>query len=247
MKKLVIGLFAITAVTGSVQAQVKTAATKTKNTPVVPMKNLMDSFSYAVGVNIAHNMKDQGINDIKFDLMVKAMQDVFKGNTTILNSEQCNGALQTQMGIFSKMKEEETKKQASAEKAKGEAFLANNKTRKEVITLPNGMQYEILKSGDAQGIKPTVQDTVVVDYVGTLTNGTQFDASTGRGPATFMLGQVIKGWQEILQLMRKGDKWKVYIPSDLGYGDMGNGPKIPGGSTLVFEIDLLDIKTAVVK
>ena len=121
-----------------------------------------------------------------------------------------------------------------------------NKSRKEVTTLANGLQYEILQAGDPNGIKPTAQDTVVVHYVGTLIDGTEFDNSVKRGePATFPVGGVIKGWTQILQLMTKGAQWKVVIPSELAYGERGAGAQIPPGSVLVFEINLIDIKPAV--
>ncbi|MBS1742896.1 MAG: FKBP-type peptidyl-prolyl cis-trans isomerase [Bacteroidetes bacterium] len=248
MKKLVVAVLAITTTAPMVQAQVKSTPKPKPAASAPVIKNLMDSFSYAVGVNIGNNMKSQGITEIKYDLMVKAMEDVFKGKNTTLNEQQCNSALQTQMGIFGKVKAEEGQKAVAAEKAKSAAFLAGNKSRPGVISLDNGMQYEIIKSGDASGIKPTAQDTVLVDYAGTLIDGRQFDASIGRGePVKFALGQVIRGWVEILQLMKKGDIWKVYIPSDLAYGDTDNGPLIKGGSLLIFEIRLLDVFPATVK
>ena len=114
--------------------------------------------------------------------------------------------------------------------------------------MPNGLQYEVLTAGDPNGMKPTKEDTVVVHYVGTLIDGTEFDNSVKRGePAQFPLGGVIKGWTEILQLMTVGSKWKVYIPSELGYGERGAGASIPPYSTLIFEIDLKNIKPAVKK
>lgn len=248
MKKLVVCTMMLGSVISCVHAQVKKTPAKPAGTaaqkPV--MKNLLDSFSYAVGVNIGNNMKDQGITSLNSALMIKALDDVFKNNPTALTPEQCNGTLQEQMSIFGKVKEEESKKVNAAERAKGEAFLATNKTRAGVTTLPDGLQYEILKSGEP-GLKPTPQDTVVVDYVGTLVDGKQFDASTGRGPATFPVGGVIRGWTEILQLMSKGDHWKVFIPSELAYGERGAGGAIPGGAALIFEITLLDIKPAVTK
>lgn len=123
-------------------------------------------------------------------------------------------------------------------------LLAKNKTRQGVTVLPNGLQYEIVKAGD--GPKPTEADTVVVHYTGTLIDGTEFDSSVKRGePATFPLKGVIKGWTEILQLMPKGSKWKVYIPSDLAYGERAAGQLIKPGSTLIFDIDLIDIKPAI--
>ena len=248
MKKLVVCLVAFSAVIGNANAQVK-------KTPVKPaaasvggpaMKNLLDSFSYAAGINIANNMKDQGISNLNAAVMVKAMEDVFKGNKPALAPDECNVKLQAQMAIFNKKKEEEAKKINAVERAKGEAFLASNKNRKEVTTLPDGLQYEILKAGDPAGIKPTAQDTVVVDYRGTLTDGKEFDASKGT-PVTFPVGGVIKGWTEILQLMTKGAHWKVYIPAELAYGERGAGAAIPGGAALIFEITLQDIKPAVIK
>ncbi len=248
MKKLVVCTMMLGSIISGVFAQAKktpvTSAGTATTKPV--MKNLLDSFSYAVGVNIGNNMKDQGITNLNSALMIKALDDVFKNNPTALTPEQCNGKLQEQMTIFGKVKEEESKKVNAAERAKGEAFLATNKKRPEVTTLPDGLQYEILKKGEP-GIKPTPQDTVVVDYVGTLVDGKQFDASTGRGPATFAVGGVIKGWTEILQLMSKGDHWKVFIPSELAYGERGAGGAIPGGAALIFEITLLDIKPAATK
>jgi FKBP-type peptidyl-prolyl cis-trans isomerase FklB len=117
-----------------------------------------------------------------------------------------------------------------------------------VITLPNGLQYEILKAGDATARKPLATDTVVVNYKGTLVDGTEFDNSFTRGePATFPVNGVIRGWTEILQLMPKGSHWKVFIPSELGYGDRGAGGAIPPGAALVFEIVLEDIKGAAIK
>ena len=172
MKKLVICLVAFSAVIGNANAQVKKTPVKptatTAGGPV--MKNLLDSFSYAAGINIANNMKDQGISNLNAALLVKAMEDVFKGNKPALAPDECNVKLQAQMAIFNKKKEEEAKKINAVERAKGEAFLASNKNRKEVTTLPDGLQYEILKAGDPAGIKPTAQDTVVVDSRGTLTD-----------------------------------------------------------------------------
>jgi FKBP-type peptidyl-prolyl cis-trans isomerase len=132
-----------------------------------------------------------------------------------------------------------------AMKQNGIDFLNKNKERKEVISLPNGLQYEVLQAGEENGMKPKAIDTVVVHYVGTLIDGKEFDNSISRGePATFPLNGVIKGWTEILQLMTKGSKWKVYIPSELGYGERGAGGSIPPGSVLIFEINLIDIKPA---
>src|SRR5271169_1354917 len=132
--------------------------------------------------------------------------------------------------------EEKMLVQGEANKKQGDAFLAENKTKEGVVTLPSGLQYKILKEGT--GPKPTASDTVVTNYRGTLLNGTEFDSSYKSGqPATFGVGQVIKGWTEALQLMPVGSKWQLYIPSDLAYGARQAGPDITPESTLVFEVE----------
>lgn len=245
MKKFLYLVLILVITNGNVEAQTKKTQTKSPTSLAKPvMRSLLDSFSYAAGVNIGNNMKEQGITSMNYSLLAKAIEDVFNKNQPLLTMEKCNNILQEQMAVFNKQKDEDSKKLTAAERAKGEAFLAKNKTRKEVTTLPSGLQYEIITPGDPAGIKPTAQDTVVVDYIGKLTNGFEFDASTGRGPATFPVGGVIKGWTDILQLMSKGAHWKVYIPSDLAYGDRGAGAQIPGGATLIFDITLLDVKPA---
>jgi FKBP-type peptidyl-prolyl cis-trans isomerase FklB len=126
-------------------------------------------------------------------------------------------------------------------KKAGDAFLAANKTKEGVVTLPSGLQYKILKEGT--GPKPTPADSVVCNYRGTLIDGKEFDSSYKRGqPATFPVGQVIKGWTEALQLMPVGSKWQLFVPPDLAYGDRGAGPDIGPGATLIFEVELISIK-----
>jgi len=220
----------------------KTQDKKTTGEPAkFELKNGIDSFSYAAGVSIGQNMKDQGIADLNLQAMFKAFEDVFKGNPTVLNKEQANMTLQEKLQEFAK-------KKGDAEKAKCQQFLDENKKKPGVIALPNGLQYEIITAGEANGMKPTPADTVVVDYVGTLIDGTEFDNSIKRGePASFPLGGVIRGWTEILQLMTKGSHWKVYIPSDMAYGERGAGGAIPPNAALIFEITLRDIKPAVTK
>jgi FKBP-type peptidyl-prolyl cis-trans isomerase FklB len=138
-------------------------------------------------------------------------------------------------------KEAEAKQISEANKQAGQQFLAANTTKPGVVALPSGLQYKILKEGT--GPKPTATDTVVCNYRGTLLNGTEFDSSyKGGQPATFPVGQVIKGWTEVLQLMPVGSKWEVYVPSDLAYGERSPGGQIGPNSTLIFEIDLLSIQ-----
>ena len=255
MKKLFICagafFFTTTLVIGQkTKATVKPAVKSTTTTAPskIIMKNLNDSFSYAAGMNIAANMKEQGITEINAELMAKAISDVFENRPRALVAESANTCLQSQMGIYGQKKNEDAAKKSAAEAAKGKAFLDSNKTRPGVITLPDGLQYKIIKAGDSTGIKPTASDTVVVNYAGKLIDGFEFDSSTKNGgPVTFPVGGVIRGWTEILQLMTKGAHWKVYIPAELAYGDRGAGPTILPGATLIFDIMLEDIKPSAVK
>ncbi|MEJ7586111.1 MAG: FKBP-type peptidyl-prolyl cis-trans isomerase [Ferruginibacter sp.] len=202
------------------------------------LRNSTDSFSYALGLNIANNLKQQGINKISNAAMQRALDDVFIKKTFLMNDQQANLCIQEKI-------RENMSKINEAVKSKGTAFLAENKKREGVITLPDGLQYEVLKKGEQNSPMPRLQDTVVVHYAGTLINGEKFDNSYDRGePLSIAVNGVITGWKEILQVMHIGDKMKVFIPSDLGYGDRGAGANIPGGSTLIFEMELLAIKPA---
>ncbi|MEY2917045.1 MAG: hypothetical protein RIS73_759 [Bacteroidota bacterium] len=245
MKKLLVGMLVIVfAYTANAQVK-KTGVAK----PVVSkstFKNLLDSFSYAAGYNVANNMKAQGITALNTELMKKAIDDVYKNKKSVLTEPQLNTCLQNQIQVFNKNKEEDLKKKSTAEIAKGVAFLEANKLRKEVIVLPNGIQYEVIKSADSITAKPMVSDNVTVNYVGTLIDGKEFDNSYKRGqPATFRVTGVIRGWTEILQLMHVGDKWKVYIPTELAYNLNPRDPnQIPPGAALIFEISLEGITPA---
>ncbi|MEO6406983.1 MAG: FKBP-type peptidyl-prolyl cis-trans isomerase [Ferruginibacter sp.] len=243
MKRTALCMLAFVTVTISVNAQGKKVPVKTTGKTAViasPLKTAIDSFSYSAGLNIAESMKLQGITNLNASLVQRAIDDVLKKRTPLLTEAQANLCLQQQLSTLAQ-------KKSSGETAKGKAFLEANKKRTGVITLPDGLQYEIIKAGDAAAAKPLAIDTVVVNYKGTLIDGTEFDNSFKRGePAVFPLNRVISGWTEILQLMTKGAHWKVYIPSGLGYGDSGSGA-IPPGATLVFEIILENIKPATVK
>lgn len=237
MKKTFL-IIAAAGFTFSVSAQTNPKPKPATAPPAVQLKNSIDSFSYALGLNIAQNVKEQGMGTINSSLIQKAFDDVFKGRKELLTQEACLNILQSEMMKISEQK-------SSAEREKGKAFLAENKKRKEVISLPNGLQYEILKAGDPNGVKPRAIDTVKVDYVGTTVDGVEFDSSIKRGePTEFPLNGVIRGWTEILQLMPVGSKWKVYIPSELAYGDRGAGGAIAPGATLIFEITLHEVKPA---
>lgn len=191
--------------------------------------------SYAIGVNMGQNFKHDGLTP-DMDKFIQGLNDGLEGKNIFTNEEM--------QGIFATLQEDLQKKQndlVAAEKEKGKKFLEENKKNKSVITTESGLQYKVVKMGE--GAKPTAESKVKVHYKGTLIDGTVFDSSYDRGePITFGLNQVIKGWTEGVQLMPIGSKFIFYIPSDLGYGDRGAGADIPGGATLIFEIELLDIE-----
>ena len=196
--------------------------------------------SYSLGVNVATGVKAQGVESIDSDAIAKSFKDVFEGNNLEVTEAESLQFLQTYF------KELQGKKQlADAEKAKslaeeGVAFLAENAKKEGVTTTESGLQYEVLTKGE--GASPTTDDSVTVHYTGTLIDGTIFDSSVERGePATFGVSQVIPGWTEALQLMSVGDKFRLVIPSELAYGPRGSGAKIAPNSTLVFEVELLNI------
>jgi FKBP-type peptidyl-prolyl cis-trans isomerase len=242
-------LIASTLLVATANAQVKktggikppkpsTIITKAATTAPGTIKNSLDSFSYALGMNIAGNLKQQNITNINAAAMNKAMNDVFNKKNIELTDQQANAVIQT------KLQGNQAQK-CESEKSIGKTFLEKNKKRAGVITLADGLQYEIVKKGDANSVMPKLQDTVVAHYAGTLIDGKSFDNSYERGqPLTIPVGGVIRGWTEILQIMHIGDKFKVYIPSELAYGDRGAGADIPGGATLIFEMELLEVKQA---
>ena len=219
-----------------VDAQIKkTVAIKTPNPKqnISVLKNSVDSFSYAIGLEGASYYKQQGAATLNTALVKKAFDDVY------LNKQFSLTADQTKMIIQQKIQNYMTQK-LSSEKEQGKKFLAENKKRSGVIELPNGLQYQVIKAGT--GPKPAATDTIKAHYIGTFMDGKEFDNSYKRGePLQIPVNGVIAGWTQALQLMTVGSKWKLYIPSDLAYGDRGAGSVIPGGSTLIFDIELLDI------
>jgi FKBP-type peptidyl-prolyl cis-trans isomerase FklB len=241
MKKFILAL-AVGSCCFSAIAQVKKSVTTAKK-PLAkpatasanPFKNNNDSVSYALGVRIAQSMKSQGFENVNMAIFQKAMADVANKSKLLIGDESINQCI----GIY--------QQKASAEKSlvikkEGLAFLAANGKRKGVVTLPSGLQYEVIKAG-TDNTKPTLNSKVKCHYHGTLINGTVFDSSVDRGePITFNLNGVIRGWQEALQLMTVGSKWKLYIPSDLAYGDSAPSPTIGPGSTLIFEVELLGVE-----
>jgi FKBP-type peptidyl-prolyl cis-trans isomerase FklB len=199
-----------------------------------------DKLSYAIGLNVGRSLqKDSVVVDPT--ILEQGLRDALSGGKTLMTDEDARAAIvaiQTEL----RKKQEETMKQAGeVNKKQGDAFLAANKTKEGVVTLPSGLQYKILKEGT--GPKPTATDSVVCNYKGTLIDGTEFDSSYKRGqPATFPVDKVIQGWTEALQLMPVGSKWQLFIPPEMAYGARGPSPTIGVNSTLVFEIELLSIQ-----
>lgn len=193
----------------------------------------MEKVSYSLGVNVAKSVKSQGLESIDSDAIAKAFKDVFEGNTLEISEEEANIVLQD---YFGKLANE--KQKANVES--GQKFLDENAKREGVVTTATGLQYEVLKEGSGDSPKET--DNVTVHYHGTLIDGTVFDSSVDRGqPATFPVNGVIPGWVEALQLMNPGAKYKLFIPSNLAYGERGAGGAIGPNATLVFEVELISI------
>ncbi len=213
------------------KAPAKKTITATKPAPVL-LKNGLDSFSYALGLSMAGFYKEQGVKNINTNLVLRALNDV-KSGKPLLDESQTNSSI---VGYMSALKSEK----AAGNKKEGQAFLEANKNKPGVVSLPSGLQYLVVKEGT--GAKPTLTDKVKVHYEGTLINGKIFDSSIQRGePIELNVNGVIPGWTEALQLMPVGSKWKLFIPSDLAYGDNGAGADIKPGSTLIFDVELLDI------
>jgi FKBP-type peptidyl-prolyl cis-trans isomerase len=220
-------------------AQEKTAPEKPPEEAPAPspFKSSKEKASYALGLQIAENLKEAGLADLDLALLAKGLADVLAQGKPLLAPEEAQLAIRT-------YHREAMEKQAADNKAQGEAYLAANKTKEGVKALESGLQYKVLKSGT--GATPKAADEVTTHYRGTLIDGTQFDSSYDRGePATFPVGGVIKGWTEALQLMKVGDKWQLFVPSDLAYGPDGR-PGIPPNAMLIFEVELLAIEKAVI-
>jgi FKBP-type peptidyl-prolyl cis-trans isomerase len=196
-----------------------------------------NQISYSVGVNIGQNLVMQGLTEqIDLDAFIAGLRDVVLDQSK-MTEEQMMAALTA----FQQQLMDQQQAAADAARADSEAFLAENGQRAGVVTTASGLQYEVLESGDASGTSPVATDSVLAHYEGRFITGEVFDSSIERGePAQFMLNQVIPGWTEGLQLMKTGDKWRLYIPFGLGYGEGGSGP-IPPFSTLVFDVELLAV------
>lgn len=193
--------------------------------------------SYSIGVNIGQGLVMQGLaGDIDMDAFIAGFNDIVTGEPQ-LSEEQMMQALTS----FQEELMERAQAEQDAMRAESEAFLVDNAQAEGVATTDSGLQYMVLESGDSSGTSPQATDSVLAHYEGRFINGEVFDSSIERGePAQFMLNQVIPGWTEALQLMQPGDKWRLFIPSDLAYGPGGSGP-IPPHATLIFDVELLEV------
>ena len=199
----------------------------------IDLKDSIQNFSYSFGIGIGNNLKTLGVDSIASQAFATAIEDAINGNEKL--------SLKEAQKTVQKTIENLQKKEAQEKSKESIAFLAKNGKRADVITTQSGLQYQVLRKGD--GAIPKASEKVKVHYTGMLINGTVFDSSVERGkPSTFGVTQVIKGWQEALQLMPVGSKWKVFIPQELGYGARGAGENIPPYSALIFEMELLSIE-----
>ncbi len=199
------------------------------------------NLSYAVGYQIGSDFAERKL-DLDINAVIKAMQDGYAKRTPTVSEDTMHDLLaRLQYQVYSKAKAE-FDKLAAENKAKSDKFLAENKTKKGIVALPSGVQYRVIEDGTGTR-HPTTQSEVTVHYRGSLANGLEFDSSFARGePVHFKVGDVIKGWQEVLPLMRVGDHWQVFVPPELAYGDRGQPPRIGPNEALVFELKLIDIK-----
>lgn len=222
----------------SAQKKKKQSKEDNKSEKVLVLQSKLDSISYIIGHDIGNNLKTNEII-VDLDKFYAGVNNGYSGNDTLISTK----ATESLMVAFQKemvaKRDQKALKEATFEKAKGAAFLQENKNQPGVVELPSGIQYKVINEGT--GVNPTPEDVVEVHYTGKLIDGTVFDSSIERGQSVkFPLNRVIPGWTEGLQLMKPGAKYILYIPSSLAYGDKGSGP-IPGGATLIFEVELISI------
>lgn len=203
------------------------------------LETVQDLYSYTVGYEVGRNLQEQE-TQFNLEALFQGIEDVLLENQPLLDQterQQAMAALQEQLR---ERFADERAVTGENNKAEGEAFLAENKTREGVVTLPSGLQYLVLRGGN--GPKPEATDRVSVHYIGSFLDGTEFNNSyTGGDPAIFSVNRVIAGWTEALQLMKVGAKWKLWLPPELAYGEAGQGTQIGSNATLVFEVELLTI------
>ena len=222
-----------------------TAKKPAATAPATTLKDTKEKFSYALGLSLGTNLRGNlRKQEVDFDpnIVALGMKDALANNKHLLTDQEADAVLKQMQAEVREKQAAKVKAIGEKNKTEGAAFLASNKSKPEVVTLPSGLQYKVITAG--AGPKPTASDSVVCNYRGTLLDGTEFDSSYKRGqPATFPVNGVIKGWTEALQLMPVGSKWQLFVPPDLAYGDRGAGQDIGPGSTLVFEVELLSIES----
>jgi FKBP-type peptidyl-prolyl cis-trans isomerase len=216
-----------------------TAKPAAKPATGLTLKTPKEKGSYALGMSIGTGLRKRQIG-VDPAIVARGLRDAMAGGKTLLTEDEMTAALHQLQSDFAKQQEVKAHEASAPARKAGEAFLASNKAKEGVVTLPDGLQYKILTAGS--GPKPTDSDSVTVNYRGTLTNGTEFDSSYKRGqPISFPVTGVIAGWTEALKLMPVGSKWQLYIPPDLAYGDHGSPPNIGPGETLIFDVELISI------
>ncbi len=204
------------------------------------LKDDKDRESYSIGMNVGNSLKQQSL-DIRLDALTQGLRDAFSDEEGLMTDQEVNQTLRDLQREITAQRTVEKRELAEKNKTAGEAFLKENKERKDVITLPSGLQYRVIKEGE--GESPSVSDTVLVHYKGRLIDGTEFDSSYSRGePAMFRVNGVIPGMTEALQLMKTGAKWELFIPDNLAYGERGAGRSIGPSATLIFELELLSFE-----
>ncbi len=202
-------------------------------------KNDREKHSYSVGATWGNSLKRQDV-DVDLDVLIKGLRESFTGQCALSDEEVRTNMMALNKEIRSKQ-DEKRKQQGEKNKREGEKFLAENKTKEGVITLPSGLQYKVLSEGS--GESPKAGEIATVNYRGTLIDGTEFDSSYKRGqPSTFSVTGVIKGWTEALELMKPGGKWQLFVPPELAYGERGSGQNIGPNATLIFEVELVSFK-----
>ena len=205
------------------------------------LKDEKEKISYSIGYQVGGDFKRQGV-ELDTDLLVKGIQDATGGAEPRISPQEMRKTL---VDLKMKVEADERKRQseiAGKNRAEGEAFLAANGKKEGVVTLPSGLQYKVLAAG--KGTSPGPADNVTVHYRGTFVDGTEFDSSYKRNePATFGVDRVIPGWKEALPMMTEGAKWQLFVPSKLGYGEQGSGSRIPPNSALLFEVELISVRS----
>jgi FKBP-type peptidyl-prolyl cis-trans isomerase FklB len=205
------------------------------------LKSQNDKVNYSIGYQIGGDFKRQDV-EIQSEIIVKGIQDAISGAKPLLTPKEMRTTLVDLKKRITAAQKEKNQQLADKNLAAGKAYLEENSKKKGVTTLPSGLQYKVIRKGS--GAMPKETDNVTVHYRGTLINGTEFDSSYRRSkPVTFRADRVIAGWKEALQLMKEGAKWQLFIPANLAYGERGAGAKIPPSSTLVFEVELISVKS----